>query len=415
MNTNIYELEFLKKYILNLSNEDKNILGDDKQEIYEEHTINKHGKERTVYTLSGEKGRRLAELQKSLTDKYLSGIKLPYPVKGYVKGESYRTFLSEHIGNKYFLRLDISSFFETINTEKFNKEFTNIIRINDNEEKEKAMKLIEDICFYKGVLPQGACSSPAMSNIIFSRTDQRILKYCQKLGVRYTRYADDLLFSSRDLDFGKFKQFIKKIRYILSDVGYKLNYSKMVYSINGELNLNGYILNEIEVRLSRKRFKKIRSVINTVNHVLKINKEKLSELILKANRKFIFYKPLKNNNKWKGVRFYYIEINNKKHLSHFRYLYVPADELILIVVKYSMENNGQVDEEKLELIKHKGNWDYPKYNFTSMNSLSSYLLGQRSYLISWISGQDTHSQKRIKKTIDQIEQTIDKIESIYNN
>lgn len=415
MNTNIYELEFLEKYILNLNETDGSVIEGDKQDIYEEHIIYKHGKERKVYVLSGKEGERLTKIQKRLTDKYLSGIELPYPVKGYIKGESYRTFLSEHIGNKHFLRLDIRSFFETINAEKFNKEFTNIIKINDNEEKEEAMKLIEDICFYKGILPQGACSSPAMSNIIFSRVDQRILKYCQKLRVRYTRYADDLLFSSKDLDFGAFKQFIKKIRYILNDTGYKLNYNKIVYSINGELNLNGYILNEIEVRLSRKRFKKIRSVINTVNHVLKINNKKMSELILKIVNKFIFHEPIKNNNKWKGVRFYYIEKNNKKNFSFFRYLYIPLDELILIVVKYSMENNGQVDEEKLELVKHKGNWSYPEYKFTSMNSLSSYLLGQRSYLISWISGQNTYSQKRIKKTIDKIEQTIDTIESIYNN
>lgn len=426
MGKTIYKLSFLYGYILDLSSEDKEIVESDKTDIYEEYTIEKHGKKRKVYTLSGENGSILASIQRKLTKNYLTKLDLPYPVKGFIKGESYKTFLCEHIGNEHFLRLDIKSFFQSINIEKFNKEFMNIIKINDEEEKGDAMKLIENICFYNDSLPQGACSSPAMSNIIFSRVDQRILKYCQKLNVRYTRYADDLLFSSQNLEFKKSKWFTNKIQYILHDVGYKLNYKKTLYSVKGQLNLNGYILNAVEVRLSRKRFRHIYSIINTVNNVLNINddyekcKKYIVELIFNEKmikNKYIYYCLHKENSKIKGIKFYYLENDINYNFSNIKYKYFFIDRIILAVIKLSIKNNGRyildIDKDKLIFYENKGNWKYPKYRFTSMNAIVEYLLGQRSYLISWISEEDSFNQRRIKKVISLIEDSVDKIDKIY--
>lgn len=417
MNKTIYELNFLEKYILNLNSNDKDIIESDKHEIYEEHIINKHGKERIVYILSGKKGIRLSKIQKELTNKYLAKQSLPYPVKGFIIGESYNTFLSEHIGNNFFLRLDIKDFFKTINSEKINKSFSDIIKIKEKEEKGKALKLIEDICLYSGFLPQGACSSPAVSNIIFSRTDQRILKYCQTLDVRYTRYADDLLFSSKNFNFKENIWFTNKIKYILADSGFKLNYKKTLYSENGELNLNGYILNNIEVRISRKRFRKLYSVINTTKNVLDIDKTYLPQIIykiIKNTNNFFYYKPNVINCKVKGIKFYYLRANNNSFISEIRYKYIPIDRVILSIINFSIENNSNFDIESLEINKNKGNWEYPKYSFKSMNAIVEYLLGQRSYLISWISKDNTYNQKRIKKAIYQIEDVVDKIAYIYD-
>ena len=416
MNNIIYKLDFLEKYILNLNINDKDIIESDKHDIYEELIINKHGKERTVYALSGEKGVRLATIQKKLTKKYLIKQALPYPVKGFIQGESYNTFLSEHVGNNFFLRLDIKSFFKTINSEKINKVFVDIIKIKEKKEKEKALTLIENICLYDGFLPQGACSSPAISNIIFSRTDQRILKYCQTLDVRYTRYADDLLFSSKKFNFKENRWFANKIKYILSDSGFKLNYKKTLYSVNGELNLNGYVLNDIEVRLSRKRFRKIYSVINTTKNVLDIDEKDLPDIILSIIPNpddFFCYELFEKDCKTKGIKFYYLLDNKKKFISNIRYVYLPIDRAILNIINFSITNNSNFDINSLKINENKGSWEYPKYDFKSMNAIVEYLLGQRSYLISWISKDNTYNQKRIKKVIDLIEDVADKIDNIY--
>jgi retron-type reverse transcriptase len=58
--------------------------------------------------------------------------------------------------------------------------------------------VLANLCTYKGYLPQGAVTSPSISNIIFSTIDDQIQSLCSKKRVSYTRYADDLSFSSNN-------------------------------------------------------------------------------------------------------------------------------------------------------------------------------------------------------------------------
>lgn len=114
-----------------------------------------------------------------------------------------------------------------------------------------------------GVLPQGACTSPAVSNLVMARIDQRITKYCQVFHIRYTRYADDLLFSSSSLDFSSKRWFVRTIKHILSARKLKVNYSKTKYG-KGTFSLNGYVISEQGIHLSRNRLSDIRRVISFV-------------------------------------------------------------------------------------------------------------------------------------------------------
>lgn len=222
---------------------------------YKEFRIPKKDGMRTINYL--EKSSPLCEIQQQLLLNYLCKQKLPVCVKGFRSGESYRTFLSEHIGAEFFLRIDIASFFPSINESLIINEFSNLLVCESDDEKAKILDLLCEIVTLDGKLPQGACTSPAVSNIVMARVDQRITKYCQVFNIRYTRYADDLLFSSRDFNFAEKKWFIKKIKYILASQQLRLNYSKIKLGIK-ELVLNGYIVSSNEIRLSRNRLSDIR-------------------------------------------------------------------------------------------------------------------------------------------------------------
>ena len=101
-------------------------------------------------------------IQHSLLTNFLDKQPLPVCVKGFVKGESYVSFLSEHIGAQYFLRLDISNFFPSITTQQVKKGLSRYLLCESDEDKEKVLDLVADIVTVEDRLPQGACTSQAV-------------------------------------------------------------------------------------------------------------------------------------------------------------------------------------------------------------------------------------------------------------
>ncbi len=214
----------------------------------------------------------IRKYQSSLIDNFFSRYSIPVIVKGFVKDENYFSFLKEHVGSNYFLRIDIKNFFDSIKFEHFQKFMQETSSFND-ENYDETIKLIWEIISYNDIFVQGAVSSPVVSNLIFRRIDQRILKYCQELGIKYTRYADDLLFSSNSFEFTNKKWFLRKIAYILKENDFELNYSK-IKCCDKQMSLNGFVISNKDMRLSRKRFKDINQVIWFVNTNIDLIKEK---------------------------------------------------------------------------------------------------------------------------------------------
>ena len=91
---------------------------------------------------------------------------------------------------------------------------------------------IAQFCTRQGSLPQGAPTSPLLSNLVFAPLDLRIEAYCQAKGITYTRYADDLIFSfyaaaPGTADSGA-ASLIAFVRSLLLRSGYRLNEEKTV-------------------------------------------------------------------------------------------------------------------------------------------------------------------------------------------
>ena len=86
---------------------------------------------------------------------------------------------------------------------------------------------IAQIACYEGKLPQGAPSSPIITNMICNIFDMRLLRLAKKYKLDYTRYADDLSFSTNDKKFVDFeKQFFEELTQEINRAGFSINDKK---------------------------------------------------------------------------------------------------------------------------------------------------------------------------------------------
>ena len=255
----LYSKKYFLTRILECSEEELAQAKGEKGIVCIEDRIPKKGGFRSI--VSVKPGSSLAKLQKKLYKNYLSQIPVSTAAKGFVKGCSYVNFLEEHVGHSYFLRVDISDFFDSITKEKLAE------CLEPFAEKEIADEIME-LCTWNGKVPQGFSTSPALSNLVFRRIDQRVRKYCRSYHkemdrrIFYTRYADDMLFSSAgtlEFDFCKNKNFKRMIAHILHQNGFSCNESKTIYA-KGEISLSGYVVSN-DVHLSRQKLCNINEVI----------------------------------------------------------------------------------------------------------------------------------------------------------
>jgi hypothetical protein len=90
-------------------------------------------------------------------------------------------------------------------------------------------------------LPQGACTSPALSNQVGRRLDRRLAGLSAKLGLDYTRYADDLTFSGATDKVG---YLLARVRHIAGDEGFAVNAKKTrVKRPNARQTVTGLVVN----------------------------------------------------------------------------------------------------------------------------------------------------------------------------
>ena len=132
----------------------------------------------------------LKRVQRSIADNILTQYPVSSHACAYKTGGSVLKNALPHVNKEKLLKLDIEGFFDNIlysdvKDKVFYKEkFSEPIRI-----------LLTMLCYYKESLPQGAPTSPAITNIIMYEFDERVGKFCAERGIAYTRYCDDMTFS----------------------------------------------------------------------------------------------------------------------------------------------------------------------------------------------------------------------------
>lgn len=133
---------------------------------------------------------RLKHLQRQIADRLDVMYRPRNPVHGFVADRSVKTNAAAHLGRRYVVNLDLKDFFPTI-TENRVEGMLSSLNLDA-----RVAAIIARICCMNAHLPQGAPSSPVLSNMICFRLDKRLMAVAKGARCIYTRYADDITFSS---------------------------------------------------------------------------------------------------------------------------------------------------------------------------------------------------------------------------
>lgn len=118
-------------------------------------------------------------------------------VTGFVKNRSILDNAAKHKNKKVLLNIDLKDFFDQIHFGRVRGLFLN----KPYDLYPETATVIAQLTCYDGKLPQGAPTSPIISNMICRRLDYELLELSKKYGITYSRYADDLVFSSNRMSF----------------------------------------------------------------------------------------------------------------------------------------------------------------------------------------------------------------------
>lgn len=118
--------------------------------------------------------------------------------QGFKRHRSIITNARRHRNRKFIFNLDLADFFPSIN---FGRVMGFFIKNRDFELHRDVAKVIAQIACHEHSLPQGSPCSPVISNLIANLLDVRLVGLAAAAGATYTRYADDLTFSSNKRDF----------------------------------------------------------------------------------------------------------------------------------------------------------------------------------------------------------------------
>ena len=178
----------------------------------------------------------LKSIQKRISDMLLIHMPVSRYAKAYRFGSSTLRNAKHHVGKQVVLKLDILHFFDsirysTVKDKVFPEEiYAEPLRI-----------LLTMLCYHKDALPQGAPSSPAITNIILYEFDELIGQWCRERDIAYTRYCDDMTFSG---DFDS-TEVIRFVRLELKKMGFLLNEQKTRIQRPGQQqSVTGIVVNE---------------------------------------------------------------------------------------------------------------------------------------------------------------------------
>ena len=159
-----------------------------------------------------------------------------------------------HKKNIFLLEMDITNFFGTITEQQVYTLFCNI------GYNSKVAGILANLCTYDNYLPQGAVTSPYIANLVCYHMDARINGYCSRKDIVYTRYADDLTFSSDNrMLLNKIEKFIK---YIVTDEGFTINDKKTRYLSNAvKKTVTGITINDDSIHVDKKFKRDLRAQI----------------------------------------------------------------------------------------------------------------------------------------------------------
>ncbi|MGD9609848.1 MAG: trypsin-like peptidase domain-containing protein [Desulfovibrionaceae bacterium] len=234
----------------------------------------------------------LKQIQRRLCD-VLSMIYEPKSsVTAYVKDGGIVFNAARHVGKKWVLNIDLENFFPSINFGRVRGMFM----AKPYELPHQIASILAQICCYNNALPQGAPTSPIVSNMICAKMDTALYHLAKSRGCIYSRYADDITFSTHSRQFPCGLAEVSRLDSELSMTpgsalvetiqcnGFQINTSKVRICAKGSRQtVTGLVVNE-KINCRRSYIKTLRGQINALEkygdkaeqHYVKIREQKTS-------------------------------------------------------------------------------------------------------------------------------------------
>jgi retron-type reverse transcriptase len=198
--------------------------------------------------------KELKSIQRWVLANYLNEIKVSNRANGFIKKRGIKRNSLFHLNKSFVLAIDIKDFFSSITQRMV------VNALNNHFEDSNLVIKIAKLCTFMRRLPQGAPTSPALSNIVFQEIDDEITSFCNSRMVIYTRYADDLVFSSDSKN--SLPEIYSFVNEILSKNSFTINKAKTKYlSGKGRMSITGININDGRLTVKKEIKKNLRSKI----------------------------------------------------------------------------------------------------------------------------------------------------------
>ena len=219
---------------------------------------------------------RLKYIQHKILDLLNNLYTIKNPVHGFVFKKSIITNANSHLKNNYILNMDIKDFFNTITQNRI------IGLMHSFGIPQDLSKIIANLCCLNGALPQGSPASPILSNMVCFKLDKLLINFSKKNRCIYTRYADDITFSSyhpmiiifNNIKFKSGKLSITDIGEDLKNIflnnGFTINENKIHFADRNSRKIVTGIKVNVKLNLDRNYIRNIRAIFYSINkHELK--------------------------------------------------------------------------------------------------------------------------------------------------
>lgn len=189
---------------------------------------------------------------------------------GFTEGRSVVDNAAKHKGMNYVFNTDIKDFFPSIDQARVWKR----LQLSPLGFPDKVARLLAGLCsmrtdilvnpekgYYRCVLPQGSPTSPIITNMICDTLDRRLAGLAKRFGLNYSRYADDITFSSMHNVYQEGSEFRKELRRIIEGQNFKMNEAKTRLQKRGERQeVTGITVNQ-KLNVTQKYVRDIRNLL----------------------------------------------------------------------------------------------------------------------------------------------------------
>ena len=210
------------------------------------------------------------ELQTAMLPMLVAAYDAHPAAHGFIAGRNVASNAAAHVGRRWVLNVDIEDFFPSINFGRVRGLFMH----QPFNMGPKAAAVCAQICTYNNGLPQGAPTSPVISNFVATALDKQLLRLAKQNRLAYSRYADDITLSAATPEFPAviasyeirngqaLVRAGEELERVIAANGFRLNARKVrLQGPHVRKTVTGLTVN-VRVNVERERIRRIRAMIH---------------------------------------------------------------------------------------------------------------------------------------------------------